>query len=352
MKKIIGKFGGALAFSLLAAGSSSAQYSDTVKIMTYNIDYEDNKNTQYDGIVTAIKAIDPTIAGLQKLDSCMGTGSNPCYVAKLLGEQTNMSYTFITGDAKSYGDGFLSKQPPKSVRRLILPKGSASAARAALEIGVTIGGEAARIIVTHLDYSGAAVRTTEMKQIISWIDSGGAKTVPAVIMADFNAQSTEDCMTQLTAAGFVFVKTSTGVILDTAQKINHILYRPENKWKIVDVGNPKYTASNRYPLWALMQLLNPVSSMTKMPAKTGLPVSQRLHCNGREIDWNLTSRAVVTMRLYDPSGRTVGILTSGQVLEAGNHSFVLSAIGLAKGLYFLESSVNGSSAVEKIAIDR
>jgi endonuclease/exonuclease/phosphatase family metal-dependent hydrolase len=351
MKKNIDKLYGALVLSLLAAGPLSAQYSDTVKIMTYNINYESNKNTQYEGIITVIKAIDPTIAGLQKLDSCMGTGSIPCYVPKLLGDATSMSYTFVTGAPTSYGDGFLTKQPPKSVRKIKLTGGSATMARVALEIGVTVAGEPVRVIVTHLDLT-AANRTAEVQQIIAWMDSGGAKTIPAVIMADFNAGPTEDCMTQLTDVGFVFLKTSTGVILDTAQKINHILYRPENRWKIVDVGNPKYAASNRYPLWALMQLLNPVSSMTKMPAKTGLPASQRLRFNGREIGCNLSERAVVTIRLYDPSGRMVRTLMNGRLLEAGNHSFGVSNIGLTKGMYFLESLVNGSSAVEKIAIDR
>jgi endonuclease/exonuclease/phosphatase family metal-dependent hydrolase len=146
-----------------------------------------------------------------------------------------------------------------------LTAGSATFARAALEIGVTVAGEPVRVIVTHLDISGAATRTSEVQQIISWIDSGGARTIPAVIMADFNAQSTEACMTKLTDAGFVFLKTSTGVILDTAQKINHILYRPENRWKVVDVGNPAYSASNRYPLWGLLSLLNPTGAASRAP---------------------------------------------------------------------------------------
>jgi endonuclease/exonuclease/phosphatase family metal-dependent hydrolase len=348
MIPIFKTLGGALSLALLAAGSVSAQYPDTVKIMTYNINYEGNKGTQYEGIVTAIKAIDPTIAGLQKLDSCNNTATKPCYVAQLLGEQTNMSYTWVTGDPTEYGDGFLTKQPPKSVRKIKLT-GNATYPRAALEIGVTVGGEAVRVFVTHLDISGAATRTSEAQQIISWMDSGGARTIPAVIMADYNAQSTEACMKVLTDAGFVFLKTSTGAILDTAQKINHLLYRPENRWKVVDVGNPAYSASNRYPLWGLMALQNPTGVAAQKIGTCGSS-APRISAGGNAISCLLPVRAALTLRLYDPSGRQVAVLAAGKLLEAGKHTFGIGS--LAKGTYFLESAIGGASAIEKVVIDR
>jgi len=328
-----------------------AQYGDTVKIMTYNINYESNKNTQYDGIIAAIKEINPTIAGLQKLDSCMGTVSNPCYVPKLIGDQTNMFYEFVTGDPQSYGNGFLSKQAPKSVRKIKL-SGTATIPRAALEIGVTVGGEPVRVIVTHMDLS-AANRTAEMKQIIAWMDSGGAKTIPAVIMADFNAGPTEDCMTQLTSVGFVFLKTSTGAILDTAQKINHILYRPENRWKIVDIGNPKYAASNRYPLWGLMSLLNPVS--VNPPALEGVKskaARARVSCNGKTMVLNLTARSMVSVRLLDCLGKLVATVQKPQMLSVGGHEASLSDGSLKNGIYFLECTINKETVSQPITVMR
>jgi endonuclease/exonuclease/phosphatase family metal-dependent hydrolase len=332
----------------LSAISIHAQYGDTVKIMTYNINYETNKNTQYDGIISVIKEINPTIAGLQKLDSCMGTGSNPCYVAKLIGDQTNMSYTFVTADPKEYGDGFLTKQPPKSVRKILLT-GSATYPRAALEIGVTVGGEPVRVIVTHLDLS-AANRTSEMKQIISWMDSGGAKTIPAVIMADFNAGPTEDCMTQLTDVGFVFLKTSTGAILDTAQKINHILYRPENRWKIVDIGNPKYAASNRYPLWGLMSLLNPVNTTRSDLGFVNTQNEKLVRISGRTITYNLPHPSIVSMQLIDARGRIAGFLIREQKRNAGTYSIDFNRKKLTSGIYFICLNINGIAVVENIPV--
>jgi hypothetical protein len=238
--------------------------------------------------------------------------------------------------------------PPESVRKIKL-SGSATIPRAALEIGVTVGGEPVRVIVTHLDLS-VANRTSEMKQIIAWMDSGGAKKIPAVIMADFNAGPTEDCMTQLTDVGFVFLKTSTGVILDTAQKINHILYRPENRWKIVDIGNPKYAASNRYPLWGLMSLKDPVPVKPVNLEHDGALMCMKVSIGNGEIRCQLPSRGLLSMRLFDPSGKKVHTLVSGKMVEAGLHSFVIPANSLTKRMYLLQTTINGKSAFEKIAL--
>jgi endonuclease/exonuclease/phosphatase family metal-dependent hydrolase len=350
MKNFLCKFSGAATIVFLTAVSLSAQYGDTVKIMTYNINYETNKNTQYEGIVKAIKEIDPTIAGLQKLDSCMGTGSNPCYVPKLLGDATGMSYTFVTGSATSYGDGFLSKKPPLSVRKTKLTGGSATMSRVALEIGVTVGGEPVRVIVTHLDLT-AANRTAEAQQIIAWMDSGGAKTIPAVIMADFNAGPTEDCMKQLTNAGFVFVKTKEGKILDTSsgQGINHMLYRPEDRWTLVDAGNPKYAASNRNPVWALLALKNP-AGITYQKFENAERTDHYVRVSNNGISCFLPMRAIMTMRLFDPQGKLVRMLVSGRMLEAGPHSFAIPANSLTKGTYLLQTKINGKNTFEKIAL--
>ncbi|MFA6623063.1 MAG: hypothetical protein WCS54_03035, partial [Fibrobacteraceae bacterium] len=148
-----------------------------------------------------------------------------------LGGQTGRNYTFAAtvenygGSTGSYGIGFLSDSSALSSRRLQIS--GSSEGRAALEIGITLNGEAVRIIVTHLDPLSASTRASELKAISAWLDSAGDARIPAVIMADFNAKSTESSMDVLTGEGFVFVKDDAGNVLDTAQKINHILYRPE-----------------------------------------------------------------------------------------------------------------------------
>jgi endonuclease/exonuclease/phosphatase family metal-dependent hydrolase len=352
MGKFLLKIVGAATLAFLLAIPLSAQYSDTVKIMTYNINAETHSDGDYTDIGDVIKAINPTIAGLQKVDSCTVTAA-PVYVLKSLGQQTNMFHTFsmsYTKNSGSYGNGFLSDSLPKSTRHCAIPKGSASEDRSALEIGVTVAGEPVRVIVTHLDYANATNRTAQIQKIIPWIDSGGARTVPAVIMADFNAQSNESSMNLFVQAGFVYVKTASGTILDTTQKINHILYRPENRWKIVDAGNPVYTAaSNRNPLWALMSLLNPVAVKPVRPEKAGNGNRPHINITNSAIRCVLPSAAVVTMRLFDLTGKKVRTIVSGQLLDAGQHSFAIKGNSLPKGTYLLESRINSVLSVEKFA---
>jgi endonuclease/exonuclease/phosphatase family metal-dependent hydrolase len=338
--------------------SSFAQYPDTAKIMTYNIYAESDTHDitkgsgSYANIDAVIKAINPDIAGLQKLDSC--NDRNGKYVLKWLAEQENMQYEFAVAQKNfkngSYGIGFLMDKAPLSVRKLWIPKTGSEEDRAALEIGITMAGERVRVIVTHLDYSNAGNRTSEIKKILTWIDSAGSKTIPAVIMADFNASPTDDCMKLLTDSGFVFVKGKNGVILDSTQKINHILYRPENRWNVLDASNPHYSASNRNPLWANMKLLNPVSVTTT--DKNKFPFNPRATICGQEVCYTLPYCSRVSIRLYNASGKKIRTILDSRSLEAGRHSYFILKNGLARDLYFLETSINGVKTTGKIMLER
>jgi endonuclease/exonuclease/phosphatase family metal-dependent hydrolase len=340
-------------FMVSVATLSRAQYPDTVKIMTYNINAETHTDGDYTDIGDVIKAINPTIAGLQKVDS-FSVAASPVDVLKSLGEQTGMSYTFSMSYAKnngSYGNGFLSDSVPKSTRHLAIPKGSASEDRSALEIGITMAGGKARVIVTHLDYGNAANRTAQLQQILSWIESGGNAADPVVIMADFNAQSTESSMTVLTDAGFVYVKGSKGEVLDTAQKINHILYRPENRWSIVGVGNPAYAASNRYPLWALMKLIpsNDVASprtFVNNAARSGILIA------GHRIELQLSEPSEVSLGIFTLSGKKIALFADKGNLAAGKHAFLMPEGVALHGMAVVAAKINGSMVTKNVFFSR
>jgi endonuclease/exonuclease/phosphatase family metal-dependent hydrolase len=337
-----------------AAALTHAQYPDTARIMTYNINAETHTDGDYTDIGDVIKAINPTICGLQKVDS-LTVSAVPVYVLKSLGEQTGMSYIFSNSYAKnngSYGNGFLSDSVPKSVRHLAIPKGNASEDRSALEIGITMAGERVRVIVTHLDYGTAANRTTQLQQICSWIDSGGNTADPVIIIADFNAQSTESSMTVLTGAGFVYVKGSKGEVLDTAQKINHILYRPEARWSVPGVGNPAYAASNRYPLWATMKLLNPVNGVTAQRQVSKCALHSPLSIKGQRIEIQLSGDSRVSLGIFDIAGRNIGTLMEELKLGAGKHTIAIPADGYTYGMAIISIKINGIFIAETLMFSR
>lgn len=340
----------ALLVSFAWAVPCQAQYSDTVKFMTYNINAESHGSGSYSDIAQVIQAIAPDINGLQKLDSC--DSRNSSYVLQYLGEQTGMSYTFAAaqtnygGGTGSYGIGFLTKQAPLSIRRLHIPKGNASEDRAALEIGVTMASQPVRVVVTHLDNSSAAIRTAQLQTILGWIDSVGTSADPLVIMADFNAQSTESSLKVLTDVGFAFVKDANGEILDTAQKISHILFRPESRWTVVDAGNPAYSASNRYPLWARLGL-NPASTGTIGSRSAATP---EISAQGRSVLLRLARASTVSLELFDLQGRSLSPRIRDWSLPAGTHAFPIPGEAQRSGLVLLVARINGAPLIKPILL--
>jgi len=339
-------------FFISAAMLTQAQYPDSVKFMTYNINAESHGSGSYGDIAAVINEIDPTINGIQKVDSCNSRNSSD--VLQYLGEQTNMSYTFTAaqtnyqGSSGSYGIGFLSDEAPLSVRRLQISKGSASEARAALEIDITMADQPVRVIVTHLDNANVTNRTSQLQQIVAWMDSVGTAADPVVIMADFNAQATESSMKVLTDAGFVFVKGANGEILDTAQKINHILYRPESRWSILDVGNPVYSASNRYPLWAMLKLLE--TTTTAVTEGSTNARNNYITISGQFVELQLMKRSSVSLEVFSLTGKRLGSLSQKRMLDAGKHTFRIPEGWAIHGMMMAMAKINGSVLTKKMII--
>ncbi|MCK9181835.1 MAG: hypothetical protein M0P13_02995 [Fibrobacteraceae bacterium] len=329
-----------------------AEYPDSVKFMTYNINAESHGSGSYRDIAAVINEIKPDINGIQKLDSC--NSRNSSYVLEYLGEQTGMNYTFAAaitnynGSTGSYGIGFLSVEDPLSIRRLSLSSGTSSEKRAALEIGISMAGTPVRVVVTHLDNASASNRTLQLKEIVDWIDSVGSEDDPLVIMADFNAKSTESSMKVLTDAGFVFVKDSNGEIMDTSQGINHILYRPESKWTVEDVGNPAYSASNRYPLWAILKL---TAASTTIPAKTSLEKSPKISLVDRTLFIQMNTAENISLSLFDLSGNRICSLVQNEKLSTGLHLLDLP-LNLPQGLLLLKGKADGKNFVRTLSIVR
>jgi endonuclease/exonuclease/phosphatase family metal-dependent hydrolase len=343
---------------IMTCSSSSifAQYQNKIRIMTYNINAEKYSDGSYDDIATVIKTINPDINGLQKIDS--SNTRNPQYVLKWLGEQTGRVYTFAPAIKNyknapgSYGVGFLSKEVPLSVRRLWIEHTSSEEDRGVLEIGITMGGEKVRVIVTHLAHEGVSYRTAQINKIIPWIDSI-SKTDPVVILADFNAAPTETSMQLFETAGYLYVKGKNGSILDTStgQKINHILYRPKESWNVADAENPKYAASNRNPVWADMELLTVSNYKLHNYSQPKNTQCQIAVCNNL-LQYNLPHSATVSLSLFSSTGRKVAELTKNQSQRAGLHSFQLVSLNLPVGVYHSMLTIDDFYSTGKVMVLR
>jgi endonuclease/exonuclease/phosphatase family metal-dependent hydrolase len=339
---------------LCSSGCSFAQYTNKIKVMTYNINAETKSSaTAYSSIADVIKTINPDITGLQKVDSC--NSRNSADVLKWLGEQTSRTPTFAPamknyqGSTGSYGVGFLTKENPLSTRRLWIEHTSSEQDRGVIELGITMAGEKVRVIVTHLAHEGLAYRTAQLNKIIPWIDSLGT-TDPVIIMADFNAAPTESSMKLLETAGFSYVKGKNDKILDTSasQGINHILFRPATRWTVVDAGNPSYpNASNRNPVWADMELTGTSNTalFSKSPAQHAA-----MYLENGILRYVLKNGSNVSLSLYNAAGMHVRSLLNRKYQLPGSHAFSMNGIKLPNGLYYCILSTTTEQIIEKVIL--
>ncbi|NLD95357.1 MAG: hypothetical protein GX639_22125 [Fibrobacter sp.] len=349
-KKITKLAGVAVLYIALGSMSAGAQYTSQVKLMTYNINAEAHESKSYSDIAAVIKEIKPDICGMQKLDSVTTRSSQ--YVLSWLSEQTSMPNfeyqsamrNYLSG---SYGVGFLANQAPLSTRRLWIEKTASEQDRGVLEMGITIDGTPARVIVTHLAHEGASYRSSQIKKILTWIDSVST-TDPVLIMADFNADSTESSMQQFTNAGYEYVRDKDGKRVDITKKINHMLYRPKDKWIVVDAGNPVYAASNRNPVWATMKLAGVPVKDEKTALKQNCAYRQWTECN--TVHYELPARSDVTMSLYTIEGKKVYTLLSNQNVDAGKHSLSVNVNGIKCGMYVVRTSFSDFKTSSEIVI--
>lgn len=67
------------------------------------------------------------------------------------------------------------------------------------------------------------------------------------------------------------------------------------------------------------------------------------------IKFSLSTGSAVKLSLFDSTGRLVKTICSGRY-EAGTHAVELSADGLASGVYFVSSYMNGQSELHKVVI--
>ena len=112
-----------------------------------------------------------------------------------------------------------------------------------------------RFLTTHLAHENNDFRARQAKEMVDWINKGDDLKTPMVIMGDFNSRPGDRAMSHYEKAGFEYVRNSKGEIMDT---IDHIMYRPKGRWRIVDAGKPThYKSSDHDPVWAILELVDP-----------------------------------------------------------------------------------------------
>ena len=222
--------------------------------MTYNICAKCNSESNYQDIIDAIQEINPDICALQEVDSV--NFRSLFNVSKLVGDSSNMYhnfhpvYYFSSGGA--YGDAMLYDSIP-NLNTFTKFRHQDYGSIIVSETYITMNKEKVAIYNTHLTYLKSEYRIYQINDILKWINNRNNPETPIILLGDFNAKIDSAAVNLIEADRFKIAKNENGT---TPAKVDHIAFRPENRWKLDKVGSPhQHKGSDHYPVWAKLELL-------------------------------------------------------------------------------------------------
>ncbi len=224
--------------STLMAQTRSKQ-KRIIRVLTFNIYHGETMKGDFDLDVLAnlIKRTDPDLVAMQEVD--FKTKRAKGYdLPTELGWRTGMAPLFAKAMSYSggeYGEAILSKWSFISSKNVALPHLPDNEPRAALMITTVTGfGDTISFIGTHLDHEGPESRIMQAHKIN---DEFLKNKYPTILAGDLNAipgSKTINILEKYWISTYdkknpEFTFPSTG----PDRKIDYIMYRPKNKWRLV-----------------------------------------------------------------------------------------------------------------------
>lgn len=255
-----------IAISILIMINGMAQEkidsSRIVRVLSFNIYHGETvgaeKKFDLDLLAKVINDVQPDLVALQEVDDKTNRARGYDLVTEL-GQRTKMSPLFgkaMTYDGGGYGEGVLSKYSFLSTKNHALPAREGKEPRAATEVQVVLkSGDTIRFIGTHLDHTKENKdRMNQVKELNRlFLDS----PMPTILAGDLNATPESETM-QLLFKNWKpsFTKNEETYPADNPTiKIDYILFRPANKWRILKsrVIDEKMASDHR-PILTILEL--------------------------------------------------------------------------------------------------
>jgi len=252
-----------IAFSSWVNAQTNIDSSRVVRVLTYNIYHGEtvdaDKRFDLDLLAKIINDTKPDLVALQEVDFKTNRALKIDLVTEL-SFRTKMAGVFgkaMIFDGGEYGEGVLSKYSFLSTKNHALIAGENKEPRAALEVNVQIiSGDSIRFVGTHLDHTEDETDRINQANQINAIFS--QDDVPTILAGDLNA--TPESVTMQ-----VFYKawkqtcsknSPTYPAVNPTSKIDYILFRPANKWRIIETKVIKEEkASDHRPVLSVLELL-------------------------------------------------------------------------------------------------
>jgi endonuclease/exonuclease/phosphatase family metal-dependent hydrolase len=251
----------AISISLLTGCGAASRTPTTVSVLTYNIHHAEgmDKKLDVERIARVIRATEADIVALQEVDQGT-TRTNRIDQAGELARLLKMQYTY--GPAMDfmggkYGNAVLSRRPIEGSKIARLPgSGGVHEPRSAIGVVCRVGGEQVVFASTHLDFTKEPSDRVEQAKVIvqAFVD----ERRPMVLAGDFNCEPGSPPM-EILAPHFMDATAAnsekTCPSVNPRVKIDHVLVRPSDRWKVVEVRViPEEVASDHRPVLVKLEL--------------------------------------------------------------------------------------------------
>jgi endonuclease/exonuclease/phosphatase family metal-dependent hydrolase len=230
----------ALTLTLKLSAQSVEKENPVVRILTINILHgaTTQGNFDLDKIAAVIQQTNPDLVALQEVDFKTNRAKN-YDLATELGWRTKMAPLFgkaMDYDGGGYGEGILTKMPIITSRNIPLPHSPGNEPRAALEVMVElVSGDTICFIGTHLEHQRASTDRIDQANEINRVFL--PNKYPTILAGDLNDTPESETISILkrywkdTAednSAFTYPSDNPRI------RIDYILFRPENQWKVLD----------------------------------------------------------------------------------------------------------------------
>lgn len=247
---------------VVLAGCGSTPRPARITVLTYNIYHGEDAQggSNLDAVARVINRLKPDLVALQEVDNKTERAKGLDLTFEL-SRRTGMEGVFgqaMPYSGGGYGEAVLTRLPILGARNHPLPYVGEAEPRAALEITVPLAnGESLRFVGTHLDHQeDPENRLMQARRLVElYADSTG----PVILAGDLNATPQSEPMALLLAQWACACQAraeSTFPAAEPTRKIDYILYRPQDRWRIIETRVIDETvASDHRPVWAVLELL-------------------------------------------------------------------------------------------------
>jgi endonuclease/exonuclease/phosphatase family metal-dependent hydrolase len=241
--------------------AQSVDSSKIIRVLTYNILHGATMNGDFDldRIAAVIKTSQPDIVALQEVDFKTNR-AHKMDLATELGYRTQMAPLFgraMPYDGGEYGEAILSNYTFISTSNHPLPFTEGKEPRAALEAAIILkSGDTIRFVGTHLDHESNDYNRQMQANEINRIYQN--TTHPTILAGDLNDLPDSPVMQSLLKSWTpAFTEnTPTYPSAKPTKKIDYILFRPANSWRVLEKRVIRETvASDHCPVLVVLELL-------------------------------------------------------------------------------------------------